>query len=126
MKVFHVLRALTDFRKRHMPFVKSLEDQDLLRVIGYHQQAGDPITLKVLFLQGISSVATIQRRLRRLKRLGVVHETRADYDKRLVKLTLSATTIRDYSRVYGQMKARMMPRRKAARATRLRKRQPRA
>jgi hypothetical protein len=109
-----------------MPFVKTLEDQDLLRVIGFHQETGDPITLKVLFLQGISSVATIQRRLRRLKRLGVVRESRAKHDKRLVKLTLGAAIVRDYGRMFGHMKARMLPRRKPARTTRLRKRRPRA
>ena len=126
MKIFHILKALTDFRKRHMPFVKTLEDLDLLREIGFHQETGDPITLKVLFLQGIGSVATIQRRLSRLKRLGVVHESRAEHDKRLVKLMLSATVVRDYGRVFGMMKARMVPRRKAARATGQRKRHKRA
>jgi len=126
MKIFHTLKILTDFRRRHMPFVKTLEDQDLLREIGFHQEAGEPITLKVLFLQGISSVATIQRRLSRLKRLGVVHESRAAHDKRLVKLTLSATVIRDYGRVFGLVKARRVPRRKVARATGRRKRRAHA
>jgi len=109
MKIFHALKALTDYRKRHMPFVKTLEDLDILREIGLHQEAGNPITLKVLYLQGISSVATVQRRLSRLKRLGVVHESRAIHDKRLVKLTLDSTFSREFSRMYALMRLRMEP-----------------
>ena len=118
MKIFHALKALTDYRKRHMPFVKTLEDLDILREIGLHQEAGNPITLKVLYLQGISSVATVQRRLSRLKRLGVVHESRAIHDKRLVKLTLDSTFSREFSRMYALMRLRMEPPGSAARSTR--------
>jgi hypothetical protein len=103
MKIFHALRNLSEFRRRYMPFLKTLEDLDLLREVGFHQEAGNPITLKVLFLQGIGSVATVQRRLSRLKRLGVVHQTRVAHDKRLVQLTLSAAVFRDYVRMYTML-----------------------
>ena len=33
---------------------------------GYHQPKGKPLTLKQLFLLGVGSIATVQRRLRRL------------------------------------------------------------
>jgi len=87
--VFRALKAAGDFRRRHMPFVATLEDQDLVREIGLAQVEGRPLTLKQLFTHGIASVATVQRRLARLKRLGVVVQTRAAHDRRVLKLTLS-------------------------------------
>jgi hypothetical protein len=54
-----------------------------------HQAAGRPTTLQLLFLKNYGSVPTIQRRLNRLKLLGVVAYTRSIHDKRVVHLTLS-------------------------------------
>ena len=93
MKIFHKINALAEFRRDHLPFVKTLEDLDIVRQIGAHQEAGRPITLKLLFLRGIGSIATVQRRLSRLKRLGVVHQARATNDKRIVELKLAPAVI---------------------------------
>jgi hypothetical protein len=72
---------------------------DLVREIGLHPSEDDPLTLKLLFLKGIGFVATVQRRLSRLKRLRVVHQLKAEHDKRLMKLTISPKVWR----LYGQM-----------------------
>ena len=101
LKTFQALKASGDFRRHHMPFLKTLEDQDLVREIGYSQTAGHPLTLKQLFLHGISSVATVQRRLARLKRMGIVEQTRATHDRRILKLTLSQAALKVYNR-WGQ------------------------
>ena len=66
---------------------------DLVREIGFHQVDGKPLTLKVLLLAGIASSATVQRRLARLRSLGVVVPKRASHDARVVKLTLSTETM---------------------------------
>jgi DNA-binding MarR family transcriptional regulator len=84
-----------------MPFVKTLEDQDLIREIGFSQAAGHPLSLKQLFSHGIASVATVQRRLARLKHLGIVEQTKADHDRRLVRLTLTPAARKLYMR-WGQ------------------------
>jgi hypothetical protein len=70
----------------------------LIREIGFNHAAGHPLSLKQLFLQGIGSVATVQRRLARLKRLGIVEQTKADHDKRIVRLTLSPAARKLYTR----------------------------
>ena len=101
LKVFQALKASGDYRRRHMPFLKTLEDQDLIREIGYSQATGHPLSLKQLFLHGIASIATVQRRLARLKRLGVVEQNRADHDKRVTRLTLSPAALKLYYR-WGQ------------------------
>jgi hypothetical protein len=99
VKIFEVLKELHEFRRRHLPFLESLEDAEIVREIGRHQAAGVPLTLKTLFLQGIGSAATVQRRLGRLKRLGVVQQTRADHDRRNMHLTLSARVWALYCRM---------------------------
>jgi DNA-binding MarR family transcriptional regulator len=102
LKTFKALRNLHEFRRRHLPFLETIQDAELVREIGLHQAEGDPLTLKALFLQGLGSVATIQRRLSRLKRLGVVQQQRADHDKRNVILTLSPSVQALYARM-GRM-----------------------
>ena len=90
LKTFEKLKRLSAFRREQLLFLRTLEDQDLVREIGYHQERGSPVTMKVLLLAGIASTATVQRRLARLRKLGVVLQSRASHDARVVKLTLSA------------------------------------
>ena len=96
LKTFLTLKAVSDFRKRHMGFQRTVEDMDLLREIGLYQARGHPITLKLLFTKGIASVATVQRRLARLKRLGVVIQEKSASDGRVVHLTLSPSVLKHY------------------------------
>src|SRR5438105_3896790 len=96
LPIFGRLTQLAEFRRRHLPFIRTLEDLELVREIGLHQSEGRPATLKTLFLKGIGSVATVQRRVSRLKRLGVVQQSKVDHDKRLVTLMLSPAVLRSY------------------------------
>jgi DNA-binding MarR family transcriptional regulator len=97
MLMFARLRALTEFRERHLPFLKSLEDEDMVREIGHYQVLGTPLTLKQLLAIRGGSVATVQRRLQRLKRLGVVHERCSESDRRSVELRLSPACMSAFS-----------------------------
>lgn len=101
MRVFERLRALRSFEKQHLGFLRTLEDHNLVREIGYHHVEGKPLTLKKLFLLDVGSVATVQRRLRRLKQLGIVHQRRSDADRRAVELTLSAKCLKVFERYEG-------------------------
>jgi len=103
-RTFQALKALNNFRGQHLPYLRTIEDIELLHEIGLHQAAGRPLTLKTLFLQGIGTVATVQRRLSRLKRLGVVQQTRADHDRRLVNLTVTPEVWAVYSRMGRMMR----------------------
>jgi hypothetical protein len=96
MSVFGKLRELRAFQRRQLPFLLSIEDFDVVAEIGYHQDQGHPLTLKLLFLENLGSVATVQRRLSRLKRLGVVHHQRSSRDKRNLELTVSPEVRRVY------------------------------
>jgi DNA-binding MarR family transcriptional regulator len=104
LKTFRAFKVSGDFRRRHLPFLKTLEDQDLIREIGFSEAAGHPLSLKQLFTHGISSVATVQRRLARLRRLGIVEQTRSEYDKRVLKLTLTPAARKLYVRWARQLR----------------------
>lgn len=56
MKTFHALKELHEFRRDRLPFLKTVEDLELVREIGLQQARGRSLVLKTLFLQGIGSV----------------------------------------------------------------------
>jgi len=97
-----LLRASRAFERRHFAACKTIEDQDLLIEIGYHQLAGTPLIQKQLFLIDIGSVATVQRRLRRLCSLGTVQKKACERDGRATEVALSPQTLDLFAR-YGEM-----------------------
>jgi|KBSMisStandDraft_5_1062788.scaffolds.fasta_scaffold871333_1 hypothetical protein len=102
MKPFAALRAMRRFQKAQLPFLETLEDLAVLTEIGFHQEQGTPISLKQLFLAEIGAAATVQRRLARLKRLGVVQQLRRDDDRRMAHLTINpalSPVVRRYAAV---------------------------
>jgi hypothetical protein len=77
------------FQKTQLPFLQTLEDFALVTEIGFHQEQGVPISRKQLFLAEIGAAATVQRRLARLKKLGVVRQITRDDDRRMARLTIN-------------------------------------
>ena len=104
-EAYKKLRAFRNFERKHLSFLVTVEDFDIVREIGLHHAAGTPLTPKLLSLLELGSVATIQRRLARLKRLGVVRQIRSSSDKRRIELGISPEVQRIY-RQYGQLIAR--------------------
>ena len=94
MHVFQKLRALSAFERDHLNFFSSAEDPHLIAEIGSCQAQGSPMTLKQLLLLDVGSLATVQRRLRRLTELGLVHHKRTSHDRRAVELTLTPKCLR--------------------------------
>lgn len=116
LRAFENLRALRAFEKQRLDFFSSAEDHHLIGEIGYHQAKGKPLTLKQLFLLDVGSIATVQRRLRRLKELGLVKHRRAASDRRAVELTLSSKCIRIFAK-YDTLMSSKPPARNAARGS---------
>ena len=94
--VFDTLRAIRDFERRELPFIRTIEDLDIVREIGFHQEAGQPLTLKQLYDLQVGAVATIQRRLATLKKLGIVEQSRVDRDRRSFTLHLGPRVMLAY------------------------------
>ena len=104
MSIFEHLASLRRFEKLHLPFLATIEDFDIVSVIGFHQHLGKPLLLKQLYLEGIGSVATVTRRLGRLRLAGKVLATPHASDRRNVHLTLSPEVHKLFSR-YGHLLA---------------------
>jgi hypothetical protein len=96
MAVFETLKAVRAFEREQLAFVETLVDFDLLVAIGYHQETGKPLTLKRLFSLNLCSVATCQRRLARLRKLGVIQQQQCKNDKRAYQLLLSPALLRTF------------------------------
>jgi hypothetical protein len=102
MKIFADLRNLIRLERLHLPFITTLEDRDIAAQIGYHDVIrGEPLTLKLLYLLDIGSIATVQRRLARLVGKGVVIKRRHDEDRRALTLHLTTSARREYQRFAG-------------------------
>jgi hypothetical protein len=102
MGVFAALKTTRSFRRRHLQFLETREDCDLVLEIGFHQESGTPLSMKQLQLLGVASVPTLQRRLRRLRLAGAVLIRRSANDGRAVELLLSPKVLRAYAR-YGEL-----------------------
>lgn len=106
MGIFGDLRKLRVFERRHLPQLLSLEDFDVVREIGFHQEESVPLTLKQLLLLDIAPSATVQRRLRRLLSLGVIRKHHSTEDRRSRVFTVSPRTERVFER-YARLLARL-------------------
>jgi DNA-binding MarR family transcriptional regulator len=108
MALFEKLRALRAFKKKHLPFLETIEDFDLLLEIAYHQERGTPLTMKQVYLLGIASMATVQRRLRRLRQAGAIHQVRCDGDGRSLELRITPRVLRVFTR-YAELNLSVEP-----------------
>lgn len=92
------LRTLRAFHRRHLPWLRGIDELDLVCAIGYSQGMGRPLTLKQVYLLGIGSVPTVQRRLRRLSRAGYTEQRRSALDRRSVEVMLSPKLLQELGR----------------------------
>ena len=81
------------FERRHLDFLETLLDRDLVCAIAERESTRTPLTMKQLVLLDMGSLPTVQRRLRRLRRLGAVRQTRNRADRRVVELRLTPRTL---------------------------------
>src|SRR5579885_484909 len=63
------LRELRTLEREHFAGVETAEDRDLLYEIGWRQAQRQPLTVKQALVMHLGSLATVQRRLRALRRL---------------------------------------------------------
>ncbi len=99
MVIFTRMKKLRDFERRHLPYLRSIEDFDIVHEIGACQEQGLAMTPKRLVLASIASPATVQRRLSRLADLGVIRKRFSRHDGRIIELTVSGET----AAIYAQM-----------------------
>ena len=101
---FAKMRAVRAYKNKHLHQLETVTDYRLVEEIGFHQERGRPLTMKAVYLLGLASVATIQRRLKRLRDAGAIVAAKADDDARVVELTLSPKIYKAYLR-YAELLA---------------------
>jgi len=99
------LRGMRAFERRHLHPLRTLEDRDLVCEIGYHQGHHRPLTLRQIYGMEIGSVATVQRRLRRLRHEGWIRQARSERDRRTLEFALSPKSLQ----VFDQYAALLGP-----------------
>jgi len=100
MQIFEYLHQAKSFEHKHLTCVETREDSDMLILIGLYQTRGEPITMKQIVASEIGSAATLERRLARFKRLGIVNAAKSKIDRRNIHLKLNAKFMRVFQR-YG-------------------------
>jgi DNA-binding MarR family transcriptional regulator len=103
-KLFAALKKKRDFERKHLPFISSLVDYDIIIEIGYVQEQDRALTVKQLFLLKIASDATVRRRLARLTARGSVRRTTNVNDHRSDCLALSVSSLKAFDK-YGALLA---------------------
>lgn len=101
-KAFRAIARLRELRRLEREELQSMstpEDRDLVYEIGWRQAGGRPLTVKEALLLDVGSVATVQRRLRKLCRNGMVAQRRTAADRRVQELTLSTKTLGAFARL---------------------------
>lgn len=103
MKLFAGLRRMRDLERKHLPFVRSLAEFDLIIEIGYHEERGTPLTLKQLLMLGICARTTLRRKLNALIARGVLVRTPHESDGRAVVLSISKSASQRLIRYHSGM-----------------------
>ena len=101
VKLFAALKAMREFEKLELPFIKSLIDFDIIIAVGCAQEDEEPLTPKALFLLKISSVTTVRRRLAKLTEQGIVTRRTDPNDRRSDILNISASSLKLFTRYGG-------------------------
>lgn len=91
--LFAELRKLRELERKHLPFVRSLAEFDLIIEIGYHEERGTPLTYKHLLTLGFYGRSTLNRRLNGLMAQGVLSRQRSERDGRAVYLGVSKSAL---------------------------------
>jgi hypothetical protein len=103
MKLFTGLKKIREFERQQLPFLKSVFDFDIVIEIGYAEEQGQPLTLKLLFLLNICSRTTVRRKLARLIELGIVSRRKHANDHRASLLMISPSTVKLLSKYSGTL-----------------------
>jgi DNA-binding MarR family transcriptional regulator len=91
MSIYQVIELMRAVEKECLPWMHSSNDLQLIAFIGRHQERnGVGMTCKQVHLSGLEPIATLQRRMGRLIKRGILRKRRCDHDSRVFYISLSA------------------------------------
>ena len=103
MKLFTGLRKIREFERRHLPFLRSVIDFDIVIEIGYAEEQGQPLTLKQLLLLNICSRTTVRRKLATLIEQGIIIRRKHANDHRASLLMIAPSGVKLLSKYGGTL-----------------------
>jgi DNA-binding MarR family transcriptional regulator len=103
MKLFTGLKKIRQFERRHLPFLRSVIDFDIVIEIGYAEEHGQPLTLKQLLLLDICSRTTLRRKLATLIEQGIIIRRKHANDHRANLLMIAPSGVKLLSRYGGTL-----------------------
>lgn len=92
--LFRKLKKIAFARRQVLPFIQSIEDIDIVFAIGAAHEENNPLGLKQLELLKLAPPSTLQRRLNRLVRDGVLKKTGQSGDGRRIAYQLTTRAAR--------------------------------
>lgn len=95
--MFQRLSRIAEFERMHLTDLSDVDRWLVIR-IGATAEAGQPISLKQLYLCEIAPKATVRRRLDRLRAIGLIHEQQDLQDLRTVRLAVTAKGLELFSK----------------------------
>lgn len=96
--MFQQLRRLQTFKQQYLAHFQSPVANSIIIEIGYHQERGQPLTVKGLILLNLGAPATVRRHLQRLVHLGLVHKRRVRHDGRSYQLEVDSVVRQAYAK----------------------------
>ncbi len=103
MKLFTGLKKIREFERRHLPFLRSVIDFDIVIEIGYAEEQGQPLTLKHLLLLNICSRTTVRRTLATLIEQGIIIRRKHANDHRASLLMIAPSGVKLLSKYGGTL-----------------------
>lgn len=103
MKLFTGLKKIREFERRHLPFLRSIIDLDIVIEIGYAEEQGQPLTLKQLLLLNICSRTTLRRKLATLIEQGIIIRRKHPDDHRAGLLMIAPSGVKLLSKYAGTL-----------------------
>ena len=103
MKLFTGLKKIREFERRHLPFLRSVIDFDMVIEIGYAEEQGQPLKLKQLLLLNICSRTTLRRKLATLIEQGIIIRRKHANDHRANLLMIAPSGVKLLSKYGGTL-----------------------
>jgi len=91
---FSRLCEVRAFARDHLEFLRTVQDYDLVNEVGLRSANGAPLTVNQALRLNLGSVATVQRQIRRLRKMGVIAVERSPADGRVANITLTPKALK--------------------------------
>ena len=102
---FAKMRVLSALRMKHLPFIQTTAQHDVIIAIGEANAASIPINYKQLSLLELMPPTTLQRTLKRLHADALITKTQGTTDSRHINYALTESVANAYAAFFSAAEA---------------------